>query len=88
MSDLTRLGFRHTFTLRGRIDDTAIRMSANAANIRATVTLALAARGAIEIVEELGDPWASLVEALLLGLLALGFVLVVLRGAVQERSRR
>jgi hypothetical protein len=40
---------------------------------RAVITLALAARGLIEIIHALGHPWASLVETLLLAILALGF---------------
>jgi hypothetical protein len=46
---------------------------ADVAGARAIITLALAARGLIEIIDALSHPWARLMEALLLALLGLGF---------------
>jgi peptidoglycan/LPS O-acetylase OafA/YrhL len=48
-------------------------LAADAAGTRAILTLALAARGVGEAVDAIGDPWARLVETLLLAILALGF---------------
>jgi hypothetical protein len=47
-------------------------LTAETASPRAILTLALAARGLIEIINALGHPWAQLLETVLLAALALG----------------
>lgn len=46
---------------------------AQPATIKTIAMLALAARGLVGVIADLGGPWRHLVEALLLGLLALAF---------------
>jgi hypothetical protein len=48
-------------------------LAPRAASARATVTLALGAYGLATVVEDLGAPWAWLVQTLVLALLAVGF---------------
>src|SRR4051794_17742610 len=58
------------------IAQAGVRVSALVGDVpgaRAIITLALAVRGLIEIVDAIGRPWTSLVETLLLATLALGF---------------
>jgi hypothetical protein len=68
---------RSQWTVRTVVPVSAI--TADAVTARATLTLALAARGLIEIINALGHPWARLVETLLLALLAMGFILAARR---------
>jgi hypothetical protein len=60
---------------------TAVHASAitDAATARAGLTLALAARGLVEIINVLGYPWSRLVGTLLAALLAVGFVVAARR---------
>jgi hypothetical protein len=48
-------------------------LSPRAANVRATLTLALAALGLVDVVDRLSVPWGSLIASALLALLAFGF---------------
>jgi hypothetical protein len=48
-------------------------LSPRAANARATLTLALAALGLVDVVDGLSVPWGSLIASALLALLAFGF---------------
>lgn len=57
----------------GRTPTRPIVLAPRAASARATVTLALGAYGLVDAVEGLGGPWAGMVQALLLALLAVGF---------------
>jgi hypothetical protein len=54
-------------------------LAPRAASARATVTLALGAYGLVDVVEDLGDPWAWLVQTLVLALLAMGFLVAAAR---------
>jgi hypothetical protein len=56
-----------------RTDVLPTTLNAHATSARAILTLALGARGVMEIVDSLDSPWRGLVETLLLALLALGF---------------
>src|SRR5215212_3041895 len=63
-------------TWRRRIAGAGVQASAVVDDVpgaRAIITVALAARGLVEIFDAIGRPWTSLVEALLLATLALGF---------------
>jgi peptidoglycan/LPS O-acetylase OafA/YrhL len=59
-------------------------LSADIANARTILALTLAARGLIEIIDALGNPWARLTKGLLLAALALG----VLTAARRSHDRR
>lgn len=54
------------------------------ATIKTIVMLALAVRGLVGIIDDLGGPWRHLVETLLLGLLALAFVAAAARSCVRR----
>ena len=53
--------------------------TAHGTTARAAATLALSAYGLVDLVEDLGAPWAWLVQALALALLAAGFVVAARR---------
>jgi hypothetical protein len=57
----------------GRTPTRPIVLAPRAASARATVTLALGVYGLLNVVEDLGGPWAGMVQTLLLALLAVGF---------------
>jgi hypothetical protein len=52
---------------------------ADVAGARAIITLTLAARGLIEIINAVVHPWPRLIETLLLAILALGFLAAATR---------
>jgi hypothetical protein len=58
---------------------TAAAPTAHGASARTTLVLALGAYGLIDVVEDLGAPWAWLVQTLVLALLALGFFVAARR---------
>ena len=54
-------------------------LAPRAASARAAVTLVLGVYGLANVVEDLGDPWAGLVQTLVLALLAVGFFVAAAR---------
>jgi xanthosine utilization system XapX-like protein len=58
---------------------TAAAPTAHGASARTTLVLALGAYGLIDVVEDLGAPWAWLVQTLVLALLAVGFFVAAQR---------
>jgi hypothetical protein len=63
----------------GRTPPPSAPLTALAENARTIVLLALAAYGLVHVVEELGAPWAGLVQTLVLALIALGFLVAARR---------
>jgi CHASE2 domain-containing sensor protein len=59
-------------------------LTADAASVRAILTLALGVRGLIDVVDGLDVPWRSLVETLLLALLAFGLFMAAQRSYDQR----
>jgi hypothetical protein len=63
----------------GRAPARPVVLAPRAASARATVTLALGAYGLANVVEDLGAPWAGLVQTLVLALLGVGFFVAARR---------